>query len=131
MGERHALSALAGCLVMEGEALLVAIDTAIDEAIEAGRIKINRRDPQDRELTRAIRVMDAPLFVLPREPQPPMTAVLVMDGATLRRLRKACCYYGDVSAGPCVEYAGVPIKVDDNADGCIYIVSLCPMSEAV
>lgn len=112
----------------EASELLVAVDTALDDAEFNGHIRFNRCDPQDRELSIKLRAMGAPLFVLPTLPHPPMTAMLVMDTATFARMLAALWMFGaTLERGRC--YGGVPIKVDENADGRIYIVSLHPMSE--
>lgn len=118
---------------MIGEALLYSIDCALDEAAEAGRFKHGPSDPATRTLFHKIIMGGGPTHMPPpQERQPVQTVMLVMDRETRRRLAAACGgavrQSGTVGA-QVVTYAGVPVVVDEEADGRIYVVSLRPMRE--
>lgn len=112
---------------MEGEALLWSLDCAIDQAYAEGRARFVPTPQRERALRRMLRAMGAPFHIPPREAQLPLTMVLVMDSTTLRRLAKACRAVG---IGDYVTYVGVPIKIDEAANGRVYIASLSQMTEA-
>lgn len=110
------------------EALLQALDAAIDALPRPERTA----DPETRALFRTITLEHHLMHMPPpgwSEPTP--MAVLVMDRATRRRLARACrvIWTGEDYGAQVTAYAGVPIKVDDEADGRIYLVSLRPMQE--
>ena len=62
--------------MMTGETLLHSMDCAIDDAFADGRIGRHTYGAEVRELSRALMHMGAPLCILPRLKQPPLTATL-------------------------------------------------------
>jgi hypothetical protein len=108
--------------------LLTAINGALDAAAAAGRIKPSGIDPVTRATFFLVMAMGAPFHLPPLPPQPVQTVCLVMDLDTQRRLARACGSTSVLDAR-CVTYQGVPIKVDPQAAGRIFLVSLTPMQE--
>lgn len=123
--------------------LLEDVDRLLDEAVRLGRLDLGPRlDPRTAEIFRFCMnyagpdLLGKPVYlgvvhVPPRPKAGVQMSVLAMDRETRRRLYGEIVKIGMAVYGPppsfggrCIEYCGVPIKIDPRAAGRIYLVSL-------